>query len=119
MQQIEAEPPFEPVWVQTLAQHVPLLQNPEQQSVSAAQLLPALAQQEPFLHVSVSVHTLLQAPQFSGSEFVSTQVPLHAVFGGEHAHCPPWHVWPPAQTVPQSPQWRASVCVSTQLPAQQ
>jgi len=79
-QQSEALVPFN-VLLQTWAsgQHVPWLQNPEQQSLWAVQLLPPVVQQEPAVQVCPARHALPQAPQLPASVAVFVHTPLHLV----------------------------------------
>ena len=80
-QQSEALVPLGDVLLQTWAsgQHVPWLQNPEQQSLWAVQLLPPVVQQEPAVQVCPARHALPQAPQLPASVAVFVHTPLHLV----------------------------------------
>lgn len=60
-------------------------------------------------------HTLPQPPQFFGSFFASTQVPVQARNEAPQVRvqAPAVQAVPPPQTVPQAPQFFESVCRST------
>jgi len=59
-----------------------------------------------------------QAPQLSGSVWVSAHFPLHCVRPTPQTHCPAVHVSPAAQLMPHAPQFVALVCRSTHVPSQ-
>ena len=57
-----------------------------------------------------------QAPQFSGSDLVSTHWPLQPVRGAAHTQVPLTHSWPSAHWLPHPPQLSGSFWVSAQAP---
>jgi hypothetical protein len=59
-----------------------------------------------------------QAPQFSGLEARSTQLPLHDCCPVGQAHLPLKQVVPAAQVTPQPPQFALSLVAWTQAPEQ-
>ena len=62
----------------------------------------------------VEVQRAPHAPQWLGSDRVSTHTPPHRVSPLGHRQTPAWHVWPPVQAAPQAPQFAASVRGLTQ-----
>jgi hypothetical protein len=60
---------------------------------------------------------LLQAPQFSGSLFRSTQRPLHTVFPAGQTQVPAAQIMSPTQRLPQPPQFPGSLASATHPPA--
>jgi hypothetical protein len=65
------------------------------------------------------LHTVVQAPQFSGSRLVLTHAPLQSVRPGRHTQLPCWQTRSLRQTVPQPPQLASSVWLLTHRPPQQ
>jgi hypothetical protein len=60
-------------------------------------------------------HLMPHAPQFAGSESVSTQAPAHTSMGSAQlaAHVPLEHTWPLAHACAHVPQLSRSLRVST------
>ena len=70
----------------------------------------------PWLQTSPAGHVFPHAPQFDGSDVVSTQTPPHATRPDGHAQVPFAHRNPGPQLRPHPPQLRASVASTTHPP---
>jgi hypothetical protein len=98
--------------------HCPTLPEEEDEDVEDDE---ELLEEEhwPPVHGTDPGHTVPHAPQFTGSDWRSTQMPLHSVaaFDG-HPHAPFWQVCGMGQALPHAPQLASSVAVMAQYPLQ-
>jgi hypothetical protein len=102
--------------------HMPQLAGLDVRSRQAAPhcVWPAGQAHELLMQLTLTGHTLAQAPQLRLFLCRSTHAPLQSVRPVEQPmmHIPPLHCSTPAQRVPHVPQLRGSVCRSVHRPLQ-